>query len=212
MRIAFLILIIAVLSSHSLCSRVNITKMIADLVPTISYEVYAGYEDIDEYMQPSDASVFYTLWESSTRRFTDHSTPLIFYLAGGPGLSSQYTAFRQFGPIQIDYDGNKFKGSENPWSWNYYAHLVFVDQPVGTGFSYNKNTPVNSSKVAAQHFVNFAKNFFKNSPFGLGANPIYLAGEGYAGHYIPAIASIVNSNSYNLGNIGQWASKSRASF
>lgn len=65
-----------------------------------------------------------------------------------------------------------------------------VDQPIGVGFSYNNaSIKVTNTSQAADHFITFLQNFFKNNPkFGLGQNPLYLAGESYAGHYIPAIA------------------------
>jgi carboxypeptidase C (cathepsin A) len=48
--------------------------------------------------------------------------------------------------------------------------------PVGTGFSYNKLKPVTDTKTLARHFINFLAKFFKNFPFGLGNNPVYIAG------------------------------------
>ena len=70
-----------------------------------------------------------------------------------------------------------------------------VDQPMGVGFSYNKNGLVNNTYDAADHFINFMTNFYKNNPnFNLKENPLYLAGESYAGHYIPVIADKILSN------------------
>jgi carboxypeptidase C (cathepsin A) len=68
--------------------------------------------------------------------------------------------------------------TENPWSWNYFGHLMCVDQPVGVGFSFNNNSKkVDNSRDAGDHFINFLSNFFKNNPtLGLKGNPIYLAG------------------------------------
>jgi len=53
-----------------------------------------------------------------------------------------------------------------------------VDQPLGVGFSFNNNSKkVDNSKQAADHFINFLVNFFKNDhTFALSGNPIYLAG------------------------------------
>lgn len=51
-------------------------------------------KDIDWFAPGSRASVFYSAWESSTRKFTDHSTPVISTVNGGPGLSSQFAAMR----------------------------------------------------------------------------------------------------------------------
>jgi carboxypeptidase C (cathepsin A) len=36
-----------------------------------------------------------------------------------------------------------------------------------------------------------------HNSYGLETNPFFLAGEGYAGHYIPAIFQAVNTNAYH---------------
>lgn len=73
--------------------------------------------------------------------------------------------------------------------------MVFVDQPVGTGYSYNKGKLVDNTKLAANHFINFLNNFMKNNGYGLDTNPyLYLAGEGFAGHYIPVFFQAINTN------------------
>jgi carboxypeptidase C (cathepsin A) len=52
-----------------------------------------------------------------------------------------------------------------------------VDQPIGVGFSINNgNKIVDNTPTAANHFVNFLVNFFKNNPWDLIKNPLYLAG------------------------------------
>lgn len=118
----------------------------------------------------------------------------MFYLSGGPGLTSQYAAFREFGPVEIVSKNGDYVAVENPWSWNYFAHLVFVDQPAGVGFSYNRAKTVDNSKTIALHFINFLTNFLKNFPYGLGSNPLYLAGEGYAAQYISVICEQLSTN------------------
>jgi carboxypeptidase C (cathepsin A) len=72
-----------------------------------------------------------------------------------------------------------------------------VDQPVGSGFSYNNGSQqVSTSREAASHFINFLYNFYKNNPkLNLGQNPLYLAGESFAGHFIPIIADMILTNS-----------------
>lgn len=77
------------------CSRVNVTRLYSDLLgKNLTYQAHSGYEDINWYASPSQASVYYSVFECSTKKFADHSVPVIFYLAGGPGLSSQRSAFR----------------------------------------------------------------------------------------------------------------------
>lgn len=79
---------------------------------------------------------------------------------------------------------------ENPWTWNTFGHIMCVDVPMGVGFSYNKNGNLTTNtRDAANHFINFLSNFYKNNAkFGLIGNPLILAGNYYAGHTIPVIA------------------------
>jgi carboxypeptidase D len=63
--------------------------------------------------------------------------------------------------------------------------MVWVEQPVGTGFS--QGTPTaKSTEEAAQQFLGFFKNFVDT--FGLSNRKVYIAGESYAGKYIPYFA------------------------
>ncbi len=50
----------------------------------------------------------------------------------------------------------------NPYSWNAHANLLFVDQPVGTGFSYSKwpTDYVTNEKQVAQQLYDFLQAFF----------------------------------------------------
>jgi carboxypeptidase C (cathepsin A) len=123
---------------------------------------------------------------------------LLIWLQGGPGKSSQFAAYEEVGPLGIGGDKKAFTAFENPWSWNFYAHLLFVDQPIGTGLSYSKVKNPTDTPTATKHFVNFLSNFLKNTPLGLKNNPLYLAGEGYAGHFVPAFAEAINKNRYFL--------------
>lgn len=57
----------------------------------------------------------------------------VIWLNGGPGCSSMDGALMEVGPYRMKDDKNLEK---NPGSWHEFANLLFVDQPVGTGFSY----------------------------------------------------------------------------
>ncbi|KAH8896079.1 alpha/beta-hydrolase [Thozetella sp. PMI_491] len=63
------------------------------------------------------------------------NAPLGIYLAGGPGESSAFVAMNgEGGPCYVNLDGNST--TLNPWSLNNYANMLYIDQPVSTGFSY----------------------------------------------------------------------------
>jgi hypothetical protein len=63
------------------------------------------------------------------------TAPLFIYLAGGPGESSTYVALSsEGGPCYVSFDGSET--NLNPWSFNNDANVLYIDQPVGGGFSY----------------------------------------------------------------------------
>jgi len=57
---------------------------------------------------------------------------LVLWLTGGPGCASEVALFFENGPYTINDD---LTLKQNPYSWNRVSNLLYVDQPVGTGFS-----------------------------------------------------------------------------
>lgn len=74
---------------------------------------------------------------------------------------------------------------ENPWGWNHLSNVIWIDQPIGTGYDIGVATYKNEFEVADQ-FVGFWKNFV--DLFSLQGYEIYITGESYAGLYCPYIA------------------------
>ena len=64
--------------------------------------------------------------------------------------------------------------------------MIWIDQPVSTGFSPG-NITVNDELDVASQFRGFWKNFIET--FSMQGYKIYITGESYAGQYIPYIAS-----------------------
>jgi carboxypeptidase D len=79
-----------------------------------------------------------------------------------------------------------YKPVANPWSWHRLTNMIWIEQPVGTGFSLGTPTATNEDDVATQ-FMGFWKNFI--DLFGMQGYKVYIAGESYAGNYCPYIAS-----------------------
>jgi carboxypeptidase D len=79
---------------------------------------------------------------------------------------------------------------ENPYTWLNLTNVVWIDQPVGVGFTEGEIDIYTETELAAQ-FAGFWKNFMKL--FCLENWRIYLTGESYAGVYIPYIAGAVSS-------------------
>ncbi len=72
-----------------------------------------------------------------------------------------------------------------PGSWFDAADILYVDQPVGTGFSYGESL-ISTMEQAGDQFITFLDNFINEYPDYMRLyRSIGLAGEGYAGKYIP---------------------------
>lgn len=74
------------------------------------------------------STFFYRLVESQNN---PAKSPLIFFLGGGPGGSSLMELFTSNGPYFI---GPELKRNQN--SWNTGANVVYVESPIGVGFTY----------------------------------------------------------------------------
>jgi hypothetical protein len=71
----------------------------------------------------------------SEARHNAKDAPISIYLGGGPGETSLYGAVVENGPCVVNSDSNSTK--LNPWSWNNHVNMLFIDQPVQVGFSYD---------------------------------------------------------------------------
>ena len=96
--------------------------------PTIcdsSVKQHSGYLDV-----AIGTKYFFWMFESRSKPSTD---PLVLWLTGGPGCSSQLALLAENGPCNMAKNGT---GTEkNPYSWTSNANVIWVDQPAATGFS-----------------------------------------------------------------------------
>lgn len=115
---------------------------------------------------------------------------LIFWTNGGPGCSSLEGFLQENGPISWQW--GQAKPTPNPYSWTNLGHMLWVEQPVGTGFSQGEPNIHNETELAAQ-LVGFLQQFF-NVFTELKEKKFYLTGESYAGMYLPYIADYMFSH------------------
>jgi cathepsin A (carboxypeptidase C) len=136
---------------------------------------------------------FYWFFESRSTPSTD---PLIIWLTGGPGCSSQLALLSENGPCAPTADG--LNTVNNPYSWNTNANIMWIDQPAGVGFSYgNKLTDGDSNEAeVSEDLYSFLQEFFTAHGQYL-PNEFYVFGESYGGHYVPAISSRIYQGNQN---------------
>ncbi len=98
-------------------------------------ESYAGFLTIN---YKYDSHLYFWFFPSQSKPGSD---PVILWLQGGPGATSLFGLFKEVGPIRAGRNSKtkKPEATLNPYSWNRNASIIFIDNPVGTGFSYTNN-------------------------------------------------------------------------
>ncbi|KAJ7216528.1 Alpha/Beta hydrolase protein, partial [Mycena pura] len=93
-------------------------------------------------------------------------------------------------PCSIDMKNASSNGTTwNPYSWNSFANIFFLDQPVGVGFSYaDFGETVETTEDAAKNVYSFISLFFESFSQFKG-RALHLSGESYGGRYLPVFAS-----------------------
>ena len=104
------------------------------------------------------------------------------WLTGGPGCSSTLALLTENGPCSVNPDGEST--SVNPYSWTETAHVLWLDQPAGVGFSYGSEDDANEKMVGEDAYY-FLQAFFQTYP-EYASSPLYIVGESYGGHYAPS--------------------------
>lgn len=147
------------------------------------------------YIKASSLSkYFFWLFESKSDPETD---PLIMWLSGGPGCSSQLALFAENGPCSVNEDGTAT--IPNKHSWHTKANVMWVDQPAGTGFSTGAGS-VSAEFGVSTNMYRFLQGFYKEFP-QYQKNDFYIFGESYAGHYVPTISHRIWKNNQDDSNI-----------
>lgn len=78
---------------------------------------------------------------------------------------------------------------QNPYAWNKHANIVYLEQPVGVGFSYiiDDNPDTIGDQTSVDDILKAIIEFFDRFPERK-SNSLYFASESYGGHYIPELA------------------------
>jgi len=156
------------------------------LLYDIQFNQFSGYINLPE----TQKQIHYWFVEAEVNPET---APVVFWTNGGPGCSGLIGFLTEQGPFRPDADGLL---QENPYAWNRIANMVFLEQPVGVGFSYSDNEDDYriGDDQAAQDNLATVRGFLAKFPH-LKSVPLYITSESYGGHYMPTLAvAIINFN------------------
>ncbi|KAI9713264.1 MAG: hypothetical protein M1820_001251 [Bogoriella megaspora] len=153
-------------------------------LPDVNFDIgesYAGLLPIDD----TGKELFFWYVPSTNPNATEE---IVLWLNGGPGCSSLDGFFHENGPAI--WQPGTYLPTSNTYSWTNLTNVVWVEQPVGTG--YTQGTPNATSEVdVGIQFLPFWKNFIDT--FDLQNRKVYVTGESYAGQYVPYIADAMLS-------------------
>nr|XP_010907374.1 serine carboxypeptidase-like 34 [Elaeis guineensis] len=154
--------------------------------PPVKFRHYAGYITVDG---SHGKALFYWFIEATHK---PAKKPLLLWLNGGPGCSSVgFGEAQELGPFLVRKDVPQLE--LNKHAWNKAANLLFLETPAGVGFSYSNTTSdldVQGDNATALSAYTFLVNWFQRFP-QYKLNEFYIAGESYAGHYVPQLAKVI---------------------
>ncbi|KAG7397455.1 hypothetical protein PHYBOEH_000734 [Phytophthora boehmeriae] len=171
------------------------------LLPPLFW-LFALYAGLVRVNSENAGKLFYWFFETRAPMQIDDRTPLLLWLNGGPGASSMTGLLAEMGPYRITKER---KLIPHVHSWTSVGHMLFFDQPVGTGYSYVRDEVghVNSQEEVAEQLYRGLQGFFRRHP-EYKHNPLYICGESYAGKYVPSVSHyihVMNSKSREDGEV-----------
>ncbi|KAK9941823.1 hypothetical protein M0R45_007516 [Rubus argutus] len=142
----------------------------------LPFKLYTGYVRVGKL------EMFYYFIESEGNPKED---PLLLWYTGGPGCSVFNALIYENGPLVFNYTG--YEGGlpstyYYPYSWTRTASVLFVDAPVGTGFSYATSAeeyPSSDLKTAAQ-VTEFLRKWLEEHPQFLKVQ-LFIGADSYSG-------------------------------
>ncbi|KAL3843843.1 hypothetical protein ACJIZ3_001246 [Penstemon smallii] len=173
--VSFLLLFIINSLYFSSASEINIVRTLPGYSGTLPFKLETGYISIGEN---EEIELFYYFIESESEPERD---PLLLWLNGGPGCSGLLDLVYEIGPFTFDisaFDGSLPSFILNPYSWTKVANIIFIDSPVGAGFSY---------AATANGYVSYDNKWLLKHPSFIN-NRLYVAGDTYGGKIVPMVS------------------------
>merc|ERR1711971_800713 len=122
-------------------------------------ESYSGFLTVDA---PNNGNMFFWFFPAEE---SPETAPVVIWLQGGPGGSSMFGALKLHGPIitTVDEKNNLTGVTKNPNSWGRKHNMIYIDNPVGAGFSFSNKMPDMNDDVT-NNLYEFLKQWYQLFP------------------------------------------------
>lgn len=168
-------------------------------IPEVDFDIgesYAGLLPISD--DPNETRQLFFWFFPANNPDADDSVTI--WLNGGPGCSSLSGMLTENGPFL--WQAGTLAPTPNSYSWSNLTNMLFVEQPVGVGYSQGTPNITNEVELGLE-FIGFYKQFV--DAFQTHGKKTYITGESYAGMYVPYIADAFitadDTDYYNLAGI-----------
>ena len=174
--------VLALLATTSFC-QVFLNEKFDSGVINLSEDRYRG-------------ELYYMLFKS---RDENPKAPLVWFFEGGPGTSSMHAIFYQNGPFRLNKD---LTLRRNEFSFNNIADVLYVDQPLGTGFSNVTNTSwvPHHENLILSDLIHFLNKFYEKYEEYHG-RPLYLVSQAYGSHFVLPLANMLSRHMVPFANL-----------
>ncbi|XP_056846452.1 serine carboxypeptidase-like 2 isoform X1 [Raphanus sativus] len=190
---SLILLLILVFLSQQHADSASIVKFLPGFEGPLPFELETGYIGVGE---EEEVQLFYYFIKSERNPEED---PLFLWLSGGPGCSSISGLLFENGPLTMkleEYNGTLPSLVSTTYSWTKTSSIIYLDQPVGTGFSFSTqlvDTPSDSGEAKRIH--EFIRKWLgKHEEFI--SNPFYVGGDSYSGKVVPALVQEISKGNY----------------
>lgn len=200
LRSLIAVLVVNVMVWNSACACKDGALMLTPLLECGEVEKAREASRVETSIIPLSYSGFITV----DRHFGNHlffwffpsqenpKAPLLLWLNGGPGVSSMMGVLKWHGPVEVVYANNRhemdYKRRETSWVGPF--SVLYVDQPVGVGYSYSdkgKEGYKVTQEAYTDDLFSFVQQFFQLFPEYM-TREFYIGGNSYAGRYAPSLA------------------------
>ncbi|XP_057727577.1 serine carboxypeptidase-like 1 [Arachis stenosperma] len=187
-------LVLEIICSFQLSTSHSIVQSLPGFQGPLPFVLETGYVGVGETEEEQDGEVFYYFIHSENNPKED---PLLLWLTGGPGCSALSGLVFEVGPLSFineEYNGSLPNLVLKPQSWTKVSSVIFVDLPVGAGFSYAKTERAvhQSTRKVVQDAHQFIRKWLVDHP-EFQSNEVYIAGDSVSGLPIPAIVEEISN-------------------